>query len=44
MSDLVQDHLGADGGKMIIDPFPLGDIPFQEADQGITAAKVRCEC
>jgi hypothetical protein len=29
---------------MIIDPFPLGDIQFQEADQGTTATEVRCQC
>jgi hypothetical protein len=29
---------------MIIDPFTFGDIPFQEADQGITAPEVCCEC
>jgi len=44
MGDLVQDHLGTDGRKMIIDPFSLGDIPFLKADQGITTAEVGCEC
>ena len=44
MGDLVQDHLGTDGRKMIIDAFTFGDIPFQEADEGITAAEVGCEC
>ena len=44
MGDLVQDHLGTDRRKMIIDPLPLGDIPFQEADQGIAATEVRGQC
>jgi hypothetical protein len=44
MSDLVQDHLGAESRKMIIDPFTCVDIPFQKADKGITASQLGCQC
>ncbi len=40
MRDLVRDHIGTDGGKVIIDPFYLGNVPFQEADKGVTAPPV----
>ena len=37
MRDLVQDLVGTDDRKMIVDSFTLGDIPFQETDQSVTA-------
>ncbi len=43
MGNLVQDRFGSDEGKMIIDPFASGDVPFQEANQGAPAAQVRRE-
>jgi hypothetical protein len=42
MRDLVHDRVGTDDSKVIIDSFTLGDIPFQETDESVTAAQVRC--
>ena len=44
MSDLVQDRVGTDGCKMVVDPFAPFDIPLQQADKGAAAAQVRCQC
>ena len=41
MGDLVEHRLGSDDRKMIIDPFPLGHVPFEEANQGAPAAQMR---
>jgi hypothetical protein len=40
MGHFVQDGFGSDEGKMIIDPFASGHIPFQEPNQGTPAAQV----
>jgi hypothetical protein len=41
VGDLVENRVGTDEGKMVIDPFAHGDVPFQEADQGATTAQVQ---
>jgi hypothetical protein len=38
---LVEDHVRAHGGDMVIYTFTSGDVPFQETDEGTTAAQMR---
>ena len=43
MRDFIEDSFGTNRGEMVIDSFTLGNVPFEEADDGTPAAQVRAE-
>ncbi len=41
LCDLLEDHVRAHGGEMLIYALTSHDVPFQETDEGATSAQMR---